>query len=406
MSVKTVPLSEVAEINPRLDNVSAAENAVSFLSMADVDANTGTTSSGEDRPFSEVSKGYTQFSHGDLLIAKITPCFENGKIAQAKLARPYGAGSTEFHVVRPDQKRLDCRFLLHFLRQPVVRRTGEMRMTGSAGQRRVPAAFVNDLRIPLLPLDAQRTIAAMLDQVESLRAKRRAAIALLDELAQSIFLDTFGDPAENPRSWEFVSLGDIIVDGPQNGLYKPQKFYGAGCRIVRIDSFYSGTIANHSALKRVSVDEGEVERYSLREGDIVVNRVNSIEYLGKSALVEGLSEPVVYESNMMRFSVDRSRADPAFVTAVLQRRHTYGQVVSAAKKAVNQASINQTDVKSLSLYLPPLDLQSDFVRRSAHVQAQKTEAVAHLAELDALFASLQDRAFRGTLWTEGSTPVA
>lgn len=255
------------------------------------------------------------------------------------------------------------------------------------------------------PVDEQRRIGQVLDQIDDLRAKRREAISLLDELVQSIFLEMFGDLGSNPMNWDTMNIGDVIVNAPQNGLYKRQEFYGSGCRIARIDSFYSGKLIDHSRLKRVSTNEGEIEKYVLHEGDILINRVNSIEYLGKSALVEGMTEPAVFESNMMRFSVDRSLVEPAFVVAALQSPHIYSQIVSAAKKAVNQASINQTDVKFLNLYVPPLDLQNEFVKRSARISTQKEQMLGHLAELDALFASLQDRAFRGELWTEESAPV-
>src|SRR5207253_2857111 len=107
----------------------------------------------------QVSKGYTFFRDGDLLLAKITPCFENGKIAQATLNHELGVGSTEFHVIRPDRMRVSDRFLLRFLRQPRIRLSGERRMTGSAGQRRVPEAFISELELPLPPLEERRRIA-------------------------------------------------------------------------------------------------------------------------------------------------------------------------------------------------------------------------------------------------------
>src|ERR1700730_17221356 len=110
-----VRLGDVATINPRISERPTSEALVSFIAMADVDARTGVTTRGEDRPFGEVSKGYTHFRNEDILVAKITPCFENGKIAQACLRHSYGSGSTEFHVIRPDVNQLNARYLLHFL---------------------------------------------------------------------------------------------------------------------------------------------------------------------------------------------------------------------------------------------------------------------------------------------------
>ena len=198
--------------------------------MAAVDADSVTAVDRETRSYSEVSKGYTPFIDGDVLVAKITPCFENGKIAQARLSRRYGFGSTEFHVVRPRSDRVDARYLVHFLRQERIRKQGESRMTGSAGQRRVPEHFLAGLTIPLPPLPEQRRIAEILDKADALRAKRRAALAQLDTLTQSIFLDMFGDPATNPKGWPVDALRNI-ADTTSGGTPKRD-----------VDAYFGGPI--------------------------------------------------------------------------------------------------------------------------------------------------------------------
>src|SRR5439155_723770 len=104
-------LQDVADLNPSLDAFPADEEVVSFLPMSAVDAEAVDAIAAETRRFREVSKGYTPFVTDDVLVAKITPCFENGKIAQAKPTRRIGFGSTEFHVVRPRANVLDPRFL-------------------------------------------------------------------------------------------------------------------------------------------------------------------------------------------------------------------------------------------------------------------------------------------------------
>jgi type I restriction enzyme S subunit len=203
---RTAKLGEIAELNPRLADSLESSATVSFVPMSAVSAETASTVAVEERRYEEVSTGYTPFLDGDLLVAKITPCFENGKIAQAKLFHRFGFGSTEFHVIRPLRGKADSRYLLHFLRQPRVRRDGERKMTGSAGQRRVPEQFLAGLEIPIPPLSEQRRIADMLDRAEALRAKRRTVIAELGALTQSIFLALFGDVTTNPGSWQRCEL--------------------------------------------------------------------------------------------------------------------------------------------------------------------------------------------------------
>lgn len=146
---------------------------------------------------------------------------------------------------------------------------------------------------------------------------------------------------------------------------------------------------------RINLTEQEI--YGLREDDIVINRVNSIEYLGKSALIPKLHEPTVFESNMMRFRLDGKYTCPRFIVEFLQSSFIKSQIRTGTKDALNQSSINQQDVKAFQIRVPPLSLQQEFARRVeavAQLNATHRESLIHL---NALFASLQHRAFRGEL---------
>lgn len=397
MKWKLATLEKVAEINPRLATSPRPNDSVTFVPMAAVSEQSLSIVDGKTRQFHEVAKGYTQFQRDDIIVAKITPCFQNGKMAHAtNLEHHIGVGSTEFHVFRP-RHGLDGAYLFHLLRAPVVRTKGVGRMKGAAGQRRVPAEYFAELPIPLPPLAEQKRIAGILDAADALRAKRREALAQLDTLLQATFLDLFGDPVTNPKGWERVSFGSLIHSGPQNGIYKPSKDYGSGTRILRIDGFYDGAVTDLTSLKRVQVSENEISLYSLAESDIVINRVNSRSHLGKCALIPPLDEPVIFESNMMRLSLNSERMLPRFATQFLQTTFIKNQILSACKDAVNQSSINQTDVKKFQVLVPAIDVQKRFAAVVSVIDQQRTSFRLHLAELDALFASLQSRAFRGEL---------
>lgn len=294
----------------------------------------------------------------------------------------------------PDPTQVDSGYLYYWLRKnrPLLERLGV-----GATFKEVSKAIVSRVELPIPPLAEQRRIAEVLDRAEALRAKRRAALAELDTLTQSLFLDLFGDPATNPKGWPVRPFGELISDGPQNGLYKPSTAYGCGTPILRINSFYDGAVTDVSGLKRVQISEAERQLFRLREDDIVVNRVNSLEYLGKSAIIPKLHEETVFESNMMRMQFDSERASPRFIVEFLQTGCAQRQIQAAAKKAVNQASINQKDVSGFRTALPPIELQREFARRVEAVDKLKASHRASLAELDALFASLQHRAFAGEL---------
>jgi type I restriction enzyme S subunit len=207
----------------------------------------------------------------------------------------------------------------------------------------------------------------------------------------------FGDPASNPERWPVVEFGSLIMNGPTNGLYKPASAYGKGTRILRINNFYDGAIVGMNELRRLVISRKEQETYALSENDIVINRVNSREYLGKSALVPPLDEPVVFESNMMRLSLHNDAIAPKYCIDFLRSQSIKQQIARKAKDAVNQASINQSDVKSLRIMLPPIAKQREYAKVSLACLIGREVVDKAVAKGDQLFSSLQHRAFTGQL---------
>ena len=204
-----------------------------------------------------------------------------------------------------------------------------------------------------------------------------------------------------PEGWDSIDLCELICDGPQNGLYKPSTFYGAGTMIVRIDAFYDGAITDWNELKRVTLTENERRQYAISNGDILINRVNSPKFLGKVALVRGLQEPCVFESNMMRISLDPARVSSEYAILFLQCSQGVTELRKNAKHAINQSSINQDDVKAVRFVLPPLPEQEEIVRRveALFAVADRLEARFETAraQVDRLAPALLAKAFRGEL---------
>jgi type I restriction enzyme, S subunit len=211
-------------------------------------------------------------------------------------------------------------------------------------------------RLPLPSLPEQQRIAAILQQADRLRHLRRTARQLSDTYLQSVFLEMFG----NDEEFEFVEFEDVLLDEPKNGLYLPSDFYGSGTPIIRIDTFYNGVLSHPETFKRVRATPRQIKEFSVDNSEILINRVNSIEYLGKCAYVQGLDEPTLFESNMMRIRINKRIASPMYITKYLTTQHTYYQILQKSKRAVNQASINQEDVKTLKILLPSLPLQEKF----------------------------------------------
>jgi len=196
---KTATLSEIAEINPRLQRSSIEDSAeVNFVPMRAVEPEGGGLTKPEVRTYGEAKKGFTSFLSNDVIMAKITPCMENGKTTVVpNLPYELCFGSTEFHVVRNEQG-IYPKWIANFLLQHDVRRAAQRRMTGGVGQMRVPETFLVDLEIPVAPVNEQLRIADALDELLSdldagVEALRRAQIKLTHYRASVLKAAVQGD---------------------------------------------------------------------------------------------------------------------------------------------------------------------------------------------------------------------
>ena len=240
----------------------------------------------------------------------------------------------------------------------------------------IPHIYFRDYQneqLPLPTLEEQAKIANVFGRIDYFIKKEKEQLINLDKLVKSRFIEMFGDLVCNPFNWEKEKLGNVLVVQPQNGIYKPQSEYvnEGGHPILRIDGFYHGKVLSFSDLKRLRCSKQELDKYGLRSNDIVINRVNSIEYLGKSAVIDGLIEPTVFESNMMRMHPDEHIINSKFMVIQLLSKFMYNQILRHAKKAVNQASINQKDVQDFDILLPPIELQNSFVNLLTQVDKSK-----------------------------------
>lgn len=155
----------------------------------------------------------------------------------------------------------------------------------------ISKSIVENIEIPLPEVNQQKEIAEKFKKLEQLISLRKQQLAKLDELVKARFVEMFGDSVANTKNFPSTTLETVMTVFPQNGLYKPQTDYvqdDTGIPILRIDAFYNGKVTNWKTLKRLICSETEIDRYLLRENDIVINRVNSIEYLGKCAHIVGL----------------------------------------------------------------------------------------------------------------------
>ena len=257
----------------------------------------------------------------------------------------------------------------------------------------VALADLRALKIPSQTIEEQRRIAAILDQAETLRTQRRTALALLDSLTQSLFLDMFGDPVANPKGWPIQTL-DEVTTKVTDGEHLNPAFTEVGMPIVMAGNVLDDRI-DLDAAKRVGEPLGMQFRKKCGPelGDLLI--------VGRGATIGRLCRVNVEETFCLMGSVilvkpDRTLLDERFLSGMLALPSMHAQLYKSSGSSAQQA-IYLKDVKRLKCPLPPLPLQQTFATRIASIEALKATHRRALAALDALFASLQQRAFTGAL---------
>ena len=287
-------------------------------------------------------------------------------------------------------------YLERFLRSPRALAFYRAKLRGTTARRRaLPRDVFLRLTIPLPTLAEQKRIAVILDATDALRAKRREALAQLDNLLQSTFLDMFGDPVTNPMGWTKVRSGELFLLPPKIGTITPAK--GRGYLVVRVGEVGESRIA-FERCGRVEISEKDFAKFRLERGDTVIARaIGSKNHLGKASYFAGFDEETVIDSHVMRLRPDPIKCDGLWFYSLISSDRGKVLLQQAGGATAVQFNINAKQASSLQVALPPLDLQHRFAAIVQSIEQQKMRQRAHLSELDTLFASLQSRAFRGDL---------
>jgi type I restriction enzyme S subunit len=296
-------------------------------------------------------------------------------------------GADGVKVLRP-KFEASVKYLYYYLRQ--------LRLTDGGYDRHFKYLKRCDVVIP--PLAEQRRIAEVLDRAEALRARRRAALAKLDTLTQSIFLDLFGDPANNPRAWpENKLLGeaaDIV-----SGVTKGRSLQGKSTREVPYLAVVNvqDRFLNMSVVKKIEATEAEIQQFKLLPDDLLLTEGGDPDKLGRGTLWNGELPECIHQNHVFRVRLKSSDLHPLFLNWLVGSSRGKRYFLRSAKQTTGIASINMTQLRGFPLLIPPINLQCEFACRVAAVERLNIASRASLAGLDALFAVLQHRAFRGEL---------
>jgi type I restriction enzyme S subunit len=268
----------------------------------------------------------------------------------------------------------------------------------------VPGLNRNDacnLKISLPPLSDQRRIVKILDQAEALRKKRAEAGARAERILDALFVKMFGDPATNAKGWQKGQLSSVINE-TQYGTSARANTEGKGTVVVRMNNINFLGHLDLQDLKHIVLDTQEVEKYRLEPGDLLFNRTNSRELVGKTGLWRGEIEAVP-ASYLIRVRVNRKLVFPEYIWAYMNTVFIKQVLFEKARRAIGMANINAQELRALPVVIPDFETQCAFTRLLSDVDCLVEARSRTKEKLDQLFQTVLHRAFSGGLtatWRE------
>ena len=297
----------------------------------------------------------------------------------------------------PDSRRLDSKYLYHYLSTE----TALLNHMGSGSTfSEISGAVTRRIPIPLPPLDVQKKIAAVLDKADELRRLRQQAIAKLDDLAQSVFLDMFGDPVTNPKGWEVVPLG-LVVPSIENG-HSPVCADGPrrnGWGVLKLSAVTGGKFRqteNKALLDDVTVNVSN----EVHVDDLLMTRKNTYDKVGQCAFVFETESKLLLPDTIFRLIADQERVSNTYLWSLLNLSSFRPRVAALASgSAGSMPNISKERLRKLQVPIPPMARQQEYGRAANHLHSLGTDYQRSASVERLLIASLTQRAFRGDLFS-------
>jgi type I restriction enzyme S subunit len=288
--------------------------------------------------------------------------------------------------LRP-RSQVNSRYLWHWLDS--VREKLSSKSKG-ATFKQVTRNDISELELSLPPLEEQKRIAEILDRSQFLISKRQEAIALLDTLTQAIFIEMFGDPVTNPRGWERKPIKEIgqVITGNTPSRANPD-YYGTAIEWIKSDNINTPHYYLTQAEEGLSEVGKEVARRVSAGAILVTCIAGSPACIGNAAIV---NREVAFNQQINALVPQQGNVHFLFVQILTAKR-----LIQDASTASMKGMVSKSRFEEIRLIFPPLPLQKEFAQRVEAVEKLKATHRASLTELQALFASLQHRAFRGEL---------
>ncbi len=306
----------------------------------------------------------------------------------AKIGRVYRLAEPSYVVshlaaITPKEK-LDSSYLLYFLQA-----NPPAKLIPNDAYPSIRLSEIENIIVQLPLLEEQRRIAAILDKADAIRRKRQQSLKLADDWVKSQFIEMFGDPGTNPMGWERGTIRDIAAD-VRYGTSKPASENGKYAYLRMNNITYGGEL-DLSDLKSIDVPDNEVEKYIVRNGDVLFNRTNSKELVGKTCVFNS-DTPMIIAGYIIRVRVNH-RATPTYLSAFLNSDYGKLTLRSMCKSIIGQANINAQELQDIKISIPPLELQNQFARFVEQADKSKFVMQNQLSEIEILLSALKQKFF-------------
>lgn len=388
MKWATEPLNKIATIDRNSISPADIKSGSRYVGLDHIEAGGGSIRFGSVTN-GELASNKFQFGPHHILFGKLRPYL-------AKVVCPdfEGICSTDIIPISPS-KRVDKRYLLHFLRRPETISWAAGRATGVNLPRLSPKELAS-LEIPLPTLDEQRRIAAILDKADMLRRNGRRAEVLIGELSDAIFVSMFGSCRPSALEWpnsKVSEVGTVQLGRQRAPKYQTGKFSKP---YVRVANVYEDRI-DTSDILRMDFNDRDFRDYKLGYGDILLNEGQSTELVGRPAMWRSEIEDCCFQNTLVRFQADRDQVIPEFALALFLRYYRAGEFAKISSKTSSVAHLGAGRFASMPFPLPPIELQRELATRMIAVNKLKDRYRAEISQTSALFSSVQSRAFSGRL---------
>lgn len=297
-------------------------------------------------------------------------------------------------IIRLPDGVIDHSYLIYALKSPALFIQYEKKKQGVA-QINLSLQNISDFLIPNLPLDEQRKIAAVLDKVSELIAKRRQQLDKLDELIKARFVEMFGDMVLNTKGWSTQPLEEIadIVSGITKGRkVKEQELIEVP--YMAVSNVKDGYI-DWTTVKTISATHSEIEQYRLLPDDILMTEGGDPDKLGRGAIIQNPPENCIHQNHIFRVRLDETLLLPCYFAEFLKHQKAKQYFLRCAKQTTGIASINMRQLKGLPTLVPPLELQNQFAAFVEQTEKTKITISKSLEKLEILKKALMQKYFGG-----------